>query len=38
MKKQDYTAPEIEIITIVPEKGYAASPGAPISPWEPGNF
>lgn len=38
MKKDFYLSPEIEIMEITIEKGFATSPGAPISDWAPDNF
>lgn len=40
MKNQNYIAPEIEVLEIEVEKGFAASgdSSAPITDWEYGNF
>ena len=37
-KKQNYIPPEIEIVEVAIEKGFATSPYAPISEWGSDNF
>ena len=38
MEKRPYLSPEVEIIEIATEAGFAMSQGAPISDWDPDNM
>ena len=38
MEKQPYLSPEVDVIEIALEKGFAQSQGAPISDWDPENM
>ncbi len=38
MEKQSYLSPEIDVIEIALENGFAMSQGAPISDWDPENM